>query len=265
MWKGCVLVGVHLLAALVSVSGKESKARHRRSWLMPGTLWCGTGSAAENYTNLGLFQGVDLCCRDHDYCTPQIQSFEYQYGFRNYRLHTVSHCDCDQRFRTCLHALNDTVSTLVGIMYFNIFEAPCFTLHEEEHCSEWHWWGGCKKYGLAPMAELHKQTPFNYSEPEGTHNSISTTLIKTNTLVTPHRGRGKHNSKLPTLETNMRNRRRLLKKQKKALTRQLEMERQSRPKIMEVRKKENQDLAKKETLKRQTGQISHQNQKSSDK
>uniref|UniRef100_A0A8C5WC20 Phospholipase A2-like central domain-containing protein n=1 Tax=Leptobrachium leishanense TaxID=445787 RepID=A0A8C5WC20_9ANUR len=91
-------------------------------------------SSGQKY--LSLFRGLDICCREHDHCTPQIQSFEFLYGFRNYRLHTVSHCDCDQRFRMCLQALNDTMSTLVGTIYFNFFEPPCFTLNDEEQCTE---------------------------------------------------------------------------------------------------------------------------------
>ncbi|CAH2294896.1 group 3 secretory phospholipase A2 [Pelobates cultripes] len=195
LWRLCVLMGVHLLAAWGGVDGKESYARYKRSWLMPGTLWCGTGSAAENFTSLGVFHGADLCCREHDHCTPQIQSFEFRYGWRNYLLYTVSHCDCDHRFRMCLHAINDTISTLVGKVYFNIFQAPCFTLKDEEQCTDWHWWGGCKKYGLVPKAEVQKQAPFNYIT-----NSVTTarfiqgeaqTRIKSRSALTSKRGRAK--------------------------------------------------------------------------
>ncbi|XP_018410994.1 PREDICTED: group 3 secretory phospholipase A2 [Nanorana parkeri] len=167
MWRGTfVLVALLYPAAFIHVNGENSHIRHRRSWIMPGTLWCGAGSTAENFTNLGLFRGVDLCCREHDHCFSQIQAFEYQYGIRNYKLHTISHCDCDQSFRQCLYAANDTMSTLVGIMFFNILEMPCFTLREEEQCVEWHWWGGCKRNGSSPKAELQKPTLFNNSNTE---------------------------------------------------------------------------------------------------
>eukprot|EP00079_Xenopus_tropicalis_P020446 XP_012811325.1 PREDICTED: group 3 secretory phospholipase A2 [Xenopus tropicalis] len=125
-----------------SVSGAKTGDRYKRGLTMPGTLWCGAGSSADNFTNLGIFNGADLCCREHDHCSHQIEAFQFQYGMRNYRLHTVSHCDCDQRFRLCLNAFNDTISTLVGIMFFNILEMPCFSLKEEEQCVEWFWWGG---------------------------------------------------------------------------------------------------------------------------
>ncbi|XP_040272655.1 group 3 secretory phospholipase A2 [Bufo bufo] len=172
VWRSCVVVAVLFFIVLFTVNREKMKTRYRRSWIMPGTLWCGAGSTAENFTSLGVFSGVDRCCREHDHCSPQIQTFEFQYGIRNYRLHTVSHCDCDQRFRQCLHALNDAVSTLVGIVFFNILEMPCFSLREEEQCVEWHWWGGCKKNGSVPKAELQKPEIFNYSNPEDRRTSI---------------------------------------------------------------------------------------------
>ncbi|XP_053306029.1 group 3 secretory phospholipase A2 [Spea bombifrons] len=137
----------------------------------------------------GLFQGVDHCCREHDHCAFQIQSFDFQYGMRNYRLHTVSHCECDERFRMCLHAINDTISMLVGIMYFNILEMPCFSLKERNQCVERHWWGGCKKYGLLPKAKMQKQAPFNYTHPNAHHNSTNSNLLQTRPTILPlHRG-----------------------------------------------------------------------------
>ncbi|XP_075681745.1 group 3 secretory phospholipase A2 [Rhinoderma darwinii] len=182
---------------------------------MPGTLWCGVGSTAENFTSLGVFPGVDRCCREHDHCFPQIQAFEFQYGIRNYRLHTVSHCDCDHRFRQCLHTFNDTVSTLVGIMFFNILEMPCFSLREEEQCVEWHWWGGCKNNGTIPKAELHKPEIFNYSNPEDRHTTAPI-LPKVGHKVDSHT----HNltSSFPSLANNAKSRRRGLKKLQKAQT-----------------------------------------------
>ncbi|XP_072005137.1 group 3 secretory phospholipase A2 [Engystomops pustulosus] len=167
-----VVVVIYFIA-LHSVNGKTPKSRLRRSWIMPGTLWCGVGSIAENFTSLGVFPGVDHCCREHDQCSPYIQALEFKYGIRNYRLHTISHCDCDQRFRKCLHTLNDTVSTLVGIMFFNILEMPCFSLREEEQCVEWTWWGNCKSNGTVPQAEIHKPEIFNYSMSEDSHTSAS--------------------------------------------------------------------------------------------
>ncbi|XP_006273550.2 group 3 secretory phospholipase A2 [Alligator mississippiensis] len=141
------------------------KVRHRRSrrgWTMPGTLWCGAGDSAKNFTELGIFQGPDLCCREHDQCAEQITALEYNYGIRNYRLHTISHCDCDARFKQCLLDLNDTISNIIGITFFNLLEIPCFVLEQSEECMEWHWWGGCNRYGLVPLARVMEQGQYHY-------------------------------------------------------------------------------------------------------
>ncbi|XP_069070756.1 group 3 secretory phospholipase A2 isoform X1 [Pleurodeles waltl] len=141
------------------------RTRAKRGWTMPGTLWCGAGNSAVNVTDIGIFQGTDLCCREHDHCSERLLALEFKYGVRNYRMHTVSHCDCDYRFKHCLHQLNDTISTFVGITFFNLLEVPCFTMEEREGCQAWHWWGGCKEYGPTPFAVLQKQGLYNYTHP----------------------------------------------------------------------------------------------------
>uniref|UniRef100_A0A8C4Y8R1 Phospholipase A2 group III n=1 Tax=Gopherus evgoodei TaxID=1825980 RepID=A0A8C4Y8R1_9SAUR len=111
---------------------ERGRRRTRRGWTMPGTLWCGAGDSAGSLTELGIFQGPDLCCREHDQCAEQLSALEYNYGMRNYRLHTISHCDCDARFRQCLLEQNDTISNIVGITFFNLLEVPCFVLEQSE-------------------------------------------------------------------------------------------------------------------------------------
>uniref|UniRef100_A0A6J0UE97 Group 3 secretory phospholipase A2 n=1 Tax=Pogona vitticeps TaxID=103695 RepID=A0A6J0UE97_9SAUR len=138
----------------------KGRPRVRRGWTMPGTLWCGAGDSAANASELGVFQGPDVCCREHDLCEAQIAALGYKYGMRNYRLHTISHCDCDERFRQCLRDLNDPISNFIGISFFNLLEVPCFVLEESEECLEWHWWGGCKAYGLMPLAHLVSQAHY---------------------------------------------------------------------------------------------------------
>uniref|UniRef100_A0A8B9MVK5 Phospholipase A2-like central domain-containing protein n=1 Tax=Accipiter nisus TaxID=211598 RepID=A0A8B9MVK5_9AVES len=74
--------------------------------------WLGTGAGGGGTARLvlpagpcspalpaGLFRGPDRCCREHDRCSAQIAALQFNYGIRNYRLHTVSHCDCDARWR----------------------------------------------------------------------------------------------------------------------------------------------------------------------
>ncbi|XP_051630111.1 group 3 secretory phospholipase A2 isoform X3 [Manacus candei] len=141
------------------------RQRRRRGWTLPGTLWCGAGDSAGNWSELGLFRGPDRCCREHDQCWAQITALQFNYGIRNYRLHTVSHCDCDARFRHCLLAINDTVSNIIGVTFFNLLEVPCFVLEESEECIQWHWWGGCKRYGVVPLARMVQQSQYHPSLP----------------------------------------------------------------------------------------------------
>ncbi|XP_019498583.1 PREDICTED: group 3 secretory phospholipase A2 isoform X1 [Hipposideros armiger] len=137
--------------------------RRKRGWTMPGTLWCGVGDSARNSSELGVFQGPDLCCREHDLCPQSISPFQYNYGIRNYRFHTISHCDCDARFQQCLQNQRDSISNIVGVVFFNVLEIPCFVLEEQEACVSWYWWGGCRTYGSIPLARLQPKTLYNAS------------------------------------------------------------------------------------------------------
>uniref|UniRef100_G3T9L3 phospholipase A2 n=2 Tax=Loxodonta africana TaxID=9785 RepID=G3T9L3_LOXAF len=137
--------------------------RARRGWTMPGTLWCGVGDSASNSSELGVFQGPDLCCREHDRCPQNISPFQYKYGIRNYRFHTISHCDCDVRFQQCLWNQRDSISDIVGVAFFNVLEIPCFVLQHQEACVAWYWWGGCRMYGSVPLARLQPRILYNAS------------------------------------------------------------------------------------------------------
>lgn len=137
--------------------------RWKRGWTLPGTLWCGFGDSAGNSSELGIFQGADLCCREHDLCPQNIASFQYDYGIRNYRFHTISHCDCDARFQQCLQNQRDSISDIVGVAFFNVLEIPCFVLEKQEACVSWYWWGGCRTYGSIPLARLQPKTFYNAS------------------------------------------------------------------------------------------------------
>ncbi|XP_063272323.1 group 3 secretory phospholipase A2 isoform X2 [Prinia subflava] len=152
-------------AACTDPAPPGPQRRRRRGWTLPGTLWCGAGDSAGNWSELGLFRGPDRCCREHDQCWAQITALQFNYGIRNYRLHTVSHCDCDSRFRRCLLAINDTVSNIIGITFFNLLEVPCFVLEESEECVQWHWWGGCERYGVVPLARMVQQNQYHPSLP----------------------------------------------------------------------------------------------------
>lgn len=82
-----------------NVIPSRSKRSYFNKFLMfPGTKWCGKGQIAKEYDELGEDQEADVCCRDHDCCPLIIYSFDYKYNYFNFRLHTILHCDCDQRY-----------------------------------------------------------------------------------------------------------------------------------------------------------------------
>ncbi|CAL9708470.1 unnamed protein product [Knipowitschia caucasica] len=118
----------------------EEKARRKRSWIFPGTLWCGTGSKAVGYDQLGMFEKADLCCREHDHCQHVIPAFTVNYGVFNPNFFTVSHCDCDRRFQQCLMDVNDTISSMV-LYSFRMLKVPCIELKLQKRCTKINWWG----------------------------------------------------------------------------------------------------------------------------
>ncbi|XP_010211823.1 PREDICTED: group 3 secretory phospholipase A2, partial [Tinamus guttatus] len=85
-------------------------------------------------------------------------------------------CDCDSRFRRCLLDLNDTISNLIGVTFFDLLEVPCFVLEPSEACVQWHWWGGCQRYGMVPLARMvqphqYHAGPLSPLEEEGTNGA----------------------------------------------------------------------------------------------
>ncbi|XP_067911585.1 group 3 secretory phospholipase A2 [Heterodontus francisci] len=158
--------GTWFLQNLTTAADQRKGARRsRRGLTFPGTIWCGMGDSAENFADLGIFDRTDLCCREHDHCEHKISAFEYNYGMRNLRLHTISHCDCDYRFKKCLLNVNNTISTMVGITFFSILQVPCFNLEPVEHCVKKTWWSRCNVTELVPHAILHFQSKYNYTHP----------------------------------------------------------------------------------------------------
>ncbi|RWS30085.1 Phospholipase A2 venom-like protein, partial [Leptotrombidium deliense] len=113
--------------------------------VFPGTNWCGSGSKTKNYKELGVNAAADRCCRDHDYCKHTIAPFSSKYHLFNYRFHTVSHCDCDERFRSCLRKSNSGTSNLIGKLFFNVVKIKCFVFKKEKICRKRSWWGICLK------------------------------------------------------------------------------------------------------------------------
>ncbi|XP_014808500.1 PREDICTED: protein PROCA1 [Calidris pugnax] len=128
------------------------RPRARRGLTYPGTLWCGAGTNADAYEQLGEHRDTDRCCRDHDHCQHVIHPFTARYGYRNLRWHTISHCDCDRRLKECLRRVNDTASRVVGQAFFNVIQVPCFEFTYKEECVEPYLYVWCKAYNTVAIA-----------------------------------------------------------------------------------------------------------------
>ena len=86
-------------ALLESDSDNKAKTRSRRSIIFPGTTWCGIGNVSKSNDLVeGAHGEIDMCCRSHDNCPYTIEGFSRKYNFFNFRFHTISHCECDERY-----------------------------------------------------------------------------------------------------------------------------------------------------------------------
>merc|ERR1712050_298735 len=104
----------------------ENASRFFTIW--PGTKWCGPGNNAANFDDLadGAGRPADLCCREHDHCPDNIGAFQSKYGIWNWRPYTLSPCDCDNKFLTCMTNNKDLISTNIAELFFNTLKVPCF-------------------------------------------------------------------------------------------------------------------------------------------
>ncbi|XP_034181167.1 group 3 secretory phospholipase A2 isoform X2 [Osmia lignaria lignaria] len=103
--------------------------------IYPGTKWCGPGTLAKSYDELGQHAAEDACCREHDHCPYVISPQECIHGICNNSPFTRSHCDCDAKFRRCLQNLNTEVANTLGALFFNVIQVTCFK--ERRPCSQW--------------------------------------------------------------------------------------------------------------------------------
>uniref|UniRef100_A0A3B5LTA9 Phospholipase A2-like central domain-containing protein n=1 Tax=Xiphophorus couchianus TaxID=32473 RepID=A0A3B5LTA9_9TELE len=72
------------------------------------------------------------CCRTHDHCPHVIHAFSSNYGYTNFKWHSICHCDCDEELKACLRQVNDTSSRVVGQAFFNVIGVPCFDFAYED-------------------------------------------------------------------------------------------------------------------------------------
>uniref|UniRef100_A0A4W5R4E0 phospholipase A2 n=2 Tax=Hucho hucho TaxID=62062 RepID=A0A4W5R4E0_9TELE len=140
--------------------------RVKRGFIVPGTLWCGSGNKAATYDDLGVFAETDSCCREHDQCQDTILSFETNYGVFNKNIFTLSHCHCDNRFRRCLLGAEDSISETVGYVFFNLLKMHCFEFSHRLQCSQRNWFGMCQEYEMSLYAVVHPPTFYNSTQPD---------------------------------------------------------------------------------------------------
>ena len=125
------------------------------SFIIPGTNYCGIGAVEQKDDLLGPFHPrTDNCCRHHDSCPVTITTFSKKFELRNYYLSTISLCQCDEAFRSCLKHDGSQMSMKIGKWYFNDLSIPCFELKEAMVCKQKTWWGRCIKEEKGLKAEL---------------------------------------------------------------------------------------------------------------
>ena len=98
---------------------------------IPGTNWCGFGTRASNYFDLGVRGRVDSCCRAHDLCPYQVPPLRSRFGIDNMSLYTKSLCSCDDKFYHCLKESKSPLADIMGHVYFNVFQFRCLELTNE--------------------------------------------------------------------------------------------------------------------------------------
>nr|XP_046230455.1 group 3 secretory phospholipase A2 [Scatophagus argus] len=151
--------------------------RVKRGFIVPGTLWCGSGNKAPSYEDLGVFAETDGCCREHDQCKHTILSFNSQFGVFNSNIFTMSHCDCDTKFRSCLMEAKDSISDVVGYTFFNLLKMHCFEFSHRLQCTQRNWFGMCKETKMAVYAEVH--APTLYESPHSTEVNSTSSVLNT--------------------------------------------------------------------------------------
>ncbi|XP_067289205.1 group 3 secretory phospholipase A2 [Pseudorasbora parva] len=179
------LMSVEADGSVYQDSGERSRQtlhRSKRAWMIPGTMWCGSGNKAAGFTDLGVFEDTDKCCREHDHCKDTIGSFSYNYGVFNANIFTLSHCDCDNRFRRCLLGVNNTMSNLVGYGYFNLLKMRCFEFSHRMQCAKRTWWGMCINSELAQYAVVKDAVNYTDTLPEQDMETLETSFLQTITL-----------------------------------------------------------------------------------
>ncbi|EEC13548.1 phospholipase A2 precursor, putative [Ixodes scapularis] len=108
----------------------------QRFVIYPGTKWCGDGTLAKNYDDLGMDREADMCCRDHDHSSDSIGALQTKHGLTNSKPYTMTHCKDDCNLYNCLRNVNSSVSNAVGVIYFDVLKLKCFAYNYPQHCTK---------------------------------------------------------------------------------------------------------------------------------
>merc|ERR1711934_397586 len=92
--------------------------------------------------------------------TNCIEPSETKWGLSNVRPHTVMHCSCDERFRNCLKVARTQAADIVGNLFFNVINIPCFVFSKEPVCTARNWWGRCTLKEEKPVAIWKRPLPY---------------------------------------------------------------------------------------------------------
>ncbi|XP_046801968.1 group 3 secretory phospholipase A2 [Lucilia cuprina] len=129
--------------------------------IAPNTRWCGRGNTANGtYNHLGGASMADKCCRTHDHCKVYIPAMSNRFDLFNYRPYTLSHCNCDRRFRTCLKMASDEDANTIGKLFFNLVQTQCFVLVKEVVCQQRAKDGTCLKEHVKQKAYLRNNKKY---------------------------------------------------------------------------------------------------------
>ncbi|XP_063710124.1 phospholipase A2-like isoform X1 [Culicoides brevitarsis] len=121
-----------ILAVFVIITCKmvqQTTAAEGMGITYPGTKWCGPGSAAKHFDDLGKNIEEDKCCRAHDHCEDHLLSGQESAarGLKNTSPFTRLTCKCDKELKDCLKKVNTKLSNSIGNIYFS-FQKTCYKL-----------------------------------------------------------------------------------------------------------------------------------------
>uniref|UniRef100_A0A3Q2NQ41 Phospholipase A2 group III n=1 Tax=Fundulus heteroclitus TaxID=8078 RepID=A0A3Q2NQ41_FUNHE len=161
-------------------SEARTHTRVKRGFIVPGTLWCGSGNKAPSYADLGVFSDTDSCCREHDQCKHTILSFQSEFGIFNSNIFTMSHCDCDNKFHSCLMEANDSIADVVGYTFFNLLKMHCFTFsHRLQFLDLCDYWESLEhQTTLTPQQQKTRNDTIRLTAISGSQQRLQTEAFK---------------------------------------------------------------------------------------